>query len=77
MGDLEVRMTKLEGGTPAKIEEPSAKPKDSGASAKPKDDGGDDDFDLFGSDEEEEDNEDDEERKKLLEKYHDKKAKSK
>merc|ERR1712141_194270 len=66
MGDLEVRMSKLEGKGAVEKEEKSAKPKD---------DDDDDDFDLFGSDEEEDDKEDDDDRKKLLEKYHEKKAK--
>ena len=69
MENVELRLAKVEGKSTVK-EECSAKPKD--------DDNGDDDFDLFASDEEDDDDkEGDEERKKLLEKYHDKKAKSK
>merc|ERR1712141_694749 len=57
MGDLEVRMSKLEGKGAVEKEENSEKPKESEMSAKPKDDDDDDDFDLFGSDEEEDDQE--------------------
>ena len=69
MESVELRLAKVEGKST--VQEGSAKPKD--------DDTGDDEFDLFASDEEdgEDDKEADEERKKLLDKYHDKKAKSK
>ena len=70
MGDLELRMSKLEGNESVKTEV-STKPKDKIAADKNEED--DDDFDLFASDEEEEESDD---RKKLLEKYHEKKAKS-
>jgi len=67
MESVELRLAKVEGKST--VQEGSAKPKD--------DDTGDDEFDLFASDEEdgEDDKEADEERKKLLDKYHDKKAK--
>jgi len=67
MESVELRLAKVEGKST--VQEGSAKPKD--------DDTGDDEFDLFASDEEdgEDDKEADEERKKLLDKYHDKKSK--